>query len=126
MKYLRIYDLRNERVTIIPYSRNVRSAYCRRIYSLEMEKLRKKRRNRLILKWIKRKMINALIALFKISASLAAGLVFMNQISKWLRVVRGYDAIGSEIFAAGIISALVFLFLDWFFWRIGEYLWRKK
>ena len=28
--------------------------------------------------------------------------------------------------AAGIISALVFLFLDWFFWRIGEYLWRKK
>ena len=39
MKYLRLYDLRNERVTIIPYSRNVRSAYCRRIYSLEMEKL---------------------------------------------------------------------------------------
>lgn len=116
MKYLRLYDLKNEKVTVIPYTRYKRHSY------LELEKIRKRKRNRIIFRWIRDKIIVVGIALIKISISIASGLLFMTKISKWLLEVRGYEAIGSEIIAAGMISALVFILLDQFFNRKGWYL----
>ena len=47
---------------------------------------------------------------------------FYIAIAEKLREVRGYDAIGGEVFAVGLVAYGMFLFLQW----LGDWLWTRR
>lgn len=122
MKVFRLYDLKKQRVTVIPYPKNHRSVACRQLRAAENERMRKKKRNRIILRWMRRKLKETALSLLEIAISLSAGYFFLAIVSEKLREIRGYDAIGGEFFAAGIIVLAVFLIIEW----ARERLWTRR
>ena len=64
----------------------------------------------------------AAFAAAEITVALALGLIFHHFVSEKLREIRGYDAVGSEYFAAAFIAIFVFLILE----RVREWLWTRK
>lgn len=114
MKYLRLYDLRNETVTIIPYPTKPVDANS----DPQDIQSRKKRVRRRMIRRAKR----AAFVIAEVATLLASGLIFLHFVSEKLREIRGYDAIGSEYFAAGFIAFFVFLLFE----RVGEYLWTRR
>lgn len=71
MKYLRLYDLRNETVTVIPYSRTPLTV-ARTPRDLEAKKRKVGRR---IIRWVK----HAALAVAEFAVSLASGLIFFKS-----------------------------------------------
>lgn len=118
MKYLRLYDLRNETVTVIPYSRTPLTV-ARTPRDLEAKKRKVGRR---IIRWVK----HAALAVAEFAVSLVSGLIFLQIISEWLREIRGYDAVGSEYFAAAFISVFVFCIVDYILEVVRERLWTRR
>ena len=114
MKYLRLYDLRNETVTIIPYPTKPVDANS----DPQDIQSRKKRVRRRMIRRAKR----AAFVIAEVATSFASGLIFLYFVSEKLREIRGYDAIGSEYFAAGFIAFFVFLLFE----RVGECLWTRR
>lgn len=118
MKYLRLYDLRNETVTVIPYSRTPLTV-AGTPRDLEAKKRKVGRR---IIRWVK----HAALAVAEFAVSLASGLIFLQIISERLREIRGCDAIGSEYFAAAFISVFVFCIVDYILEVVRERLWTRR
>ena len=59
----------------------------------------------------------------KLTKAYPAGrIIFLHFVSEKLREIRGYDAIGSEYFAAGFIAFFVFLLFE----KVGEWLWTRR
>lgn len=113
MKYLRLYDLKNEKVTIIQYPKHPLSNP-----NKKGGRTKKRKMNRCVIRFVKQ----AAFAAAEITVSLALGLVFLHFVSEKLREIRGYDAVGSEYFAAAFIAIFVFLILE----RVREWLWTRK
>lgn len=114
MKYLRLYDLRDETVTVIPYSRNPMTADP----APHGVKTKKKKIGRHVIRWVKR----AAFTIAEVASSLASGLVILHFVSERLREIRGYDAVGSEYLAAAFIAMFVF----WIFERVRFWLWTRE
>lgn len=114
MKYLRLYDLRNETVTIIPYPTKPVDANS----DPQDIQSRKKRVRRRMIRRAKR----AAFVIVEAATSLASGLIFLHFVSEKLREIRGYDAIGSEYFAAGFIAMFVFFIFE----KAREWLWTRR
>lgn len=114
MKYLRLYDLRNETVTVIPYARKPIAA--------DTESQEKKTRKRQIGRSIIRQIKRMSFSIVEFAVSLASGFAFLYFVSERLREIRGYDAVGSEYFAAAFIAFFVF----WIFEKVRFWLWTRK
>ena len=114
MKYLRLYDLRNETVTIIPYSRNPMTADP----APQVVRAKKRKISRRIIRWAK----HVAFTIAEVTVSLASGLIFLLFISEKLREIRGYDAVGSEYFAAAFIAMFVFFIFE----EVREWLWTRR
>lgn len=114
MKYLRLYDLRNETVTVIPYSRNPMTADP----APQGVKTKKRKVSRYIIRWVKR----VAFTVAEVTVSLASGLVFLHFVSEKLREIRGYDAVGSEYFAAAFVAMFVFFIFE----EVREWLWTRR
>lgn len=114
MKYLRLYDLRNETVTIIPYPTKPVDANS----DPQDIQSRKKRVRRRMIRWAK----HMAFTVAEVTASLASGLAFLHFVSEKLREIRGYDAVGSEYFAAAFIAMFVFFIFE----KAREWLWTRR
>lgn len=114
MKYLRLYDLRNETVTVIPYSRNSMIA--------ESEPKNVNGKKRKISRYMIRRVKQAAFSAVEFAGTLASGIVFLHFVSERLRELRGYDAVGSEYFAAAFVA----LFVLWIFERVRFWLWTRE
>lgn len=114
MKYLRLYDLRNETVTVIPYSRTSMIA--------ESEPKNVKGKKRKISRYMIQRVKQAAFSAVEFAGTLASGLVFLHFVSERLREIRGYDAVGSEYFAAAFVA----LFVLWIFERVRFWLWTRE
>lgn len=116
MKYLRLYDLRNETVTVIPYSRSrtpVTPDSAPQVVRAKKRKISKR-----IIRWAK----HTAFTVAEVTVSLASGLVFLHFVSEKLREIRGYDAVGSEYFAAAFIAMFVFFIFE----EVREWLWTRR
>lgn len=114
MKYLRLYDLRNETVTVIPYSRNpVTPDPAPRVVRAKKRKI-----SRRIIRWAK----YAAFTVAEVTVSLASGLVLLHFVSEKLREIRGYDAVGSEYFAAAFVAMFAFFIFE----EVREWLWTRR
>lgn len=114
MKYLRLYDLRNETVTVIPYSRNPVTPDP----APQVVRAKKRKMSRRIIRRAK----HAAFTVAEVTVSLASGLVFLHFVSEKLREIRGYDAVGSEYFAAAFIAMFVFFIFE----EVREWLWTRR
>lgn len=114
MKVLRLYDLINDRETVIVYDRHPRSATLRQADAEKMKKDRRKRKKQILVRKIK----EAALSVAEVIASIAASLTFLNIISEKLIEIRGYEAIGGEVIAAGFIAFFVFEFFEWVRYQI--------
>ncbi|WP_443639297.1 hypothetical protein [Blautia sp.] len=117
MKPFVLYDLINntEQVILRPervalYNPPVRKKYSR------------KRAMKRFLRVVKEKLKWAAIMLAQLAISFASGILFYIAIAEKLREVRGYDAIGGEVFAAGLVAYGMFLLLQW----LGDWLWTRR
>lgn len=86
------------------------------------KKCSRKRVMKRFLRVVKEKLKWAAIMLTQLAISFASGFLFYIAIAEKLREVRGYDAIGGEVFAAGFVAYGVFLFLQW----LGDWLWTRR
>lgn len=86
------------------------------------KKCSRKRAMKRFLRVVKVKLKWAMIMLAQFAISFASGILFYIAIAEKLREVRGYDAIGSEIFVAGFVTYGAFLFLQW----LGDWLWTRR
>ena len=114
MKYLRLYDLRNETVTVIPYSRNPATPDS----APQVVRAKKRKISKRIIRWAK----HMAFTVAEVTASLASGLPFLHFVSEKLREIRGYDAVGSEYFAAAFIAMFVFFIFE----KAREWLWTRR
>ena len=114
MKYLRLYDLRNETVTVIPYSRNPATPDS----APQVVRAKKRKISNRKIRWAK----HMAFTVAEVTASLASGLAFLHLVSEKLREIRGYDAVGSEYFAAAFIAMFVFFIFE----KAREWLWTRR
>lgn len=112
MKVLRLYDLINDRETIIIYDRHPRSSALMR---MDGEKIENERRKRQI---FVRKIKEAALSVVEVAVSIASGLIFLHIITEKLLEIRGYEALGGEVIAAGIIAFFVFEIFEWVRYQI--------
>ena len=100
MKVLRLYDLINDKETIIICYRYPRTAVLRQMDAEKIENERRKRKRQIFVRKIKEAAISAI----EIAVSIVAGLAFWHIISEKLLEIRGYEALGGEVIAAGFIT----------------------
>ncbi len=86
------------------------------------KKCSRKRVMKRFLRVVKEKLKWAAIMLAQLAISFASGILFYIAIAEKLREVRGYDAIGGEVFAAGLVAYGMFLFLQW----LGDWVWTRR
>ena len=84
--------------------------------------IHEKRAMKRFLRVVKEKLKWAAIMLAQLAISFASGILFYIAIAEKLREVRGYDAIGGEVFAAGLVAYGMFLFLQW----LGDWVWTRR
>lgn len=117
MKPFILYDLINKTEQVILRPERVA------IYNPSVrKKCSRKRAMKRFLRVVKEKLKWAEIMLMQLAISFASGILFYIVIAEKFREVRGYDAIGSEIFAAGFVAYGMFLFLQW----LGDWLWTRR
>lgn len=104
MKVLRLYDLINDKETIIICYRYPRTAVLRQMDAEKIENERRKRKRQIFVRKIKEAAISAI----EIAVSIVAGLAFLHIISEKLLEIRGYEALGGEVIAAGFITFFTF------------------
>lgn len=112
MKYLRLYDLKNGEVTVIPYKERI----------AEEQRAESRSRMKEITEYVASIAKDALILLAELLVSISAGFIFLHFVSEKLRVIRGYDAVGSEFFMAALVAFLVF----WLIEKVGGWLWTRR
>ena len=110
MKVLRLYDLINDKETIIICYRYPRTAVLRQMDAEKIENERRKRKRQIFVRKI------------KIAVSIVAGLAFLHIISEKLLEIRGYEALGGEVIAAGFITFFTFYVFEW----IGDRIWTRR
>lgn len=117
MKPFVLYDLINntEQVILRPERGALYNPPVRKKYS-------RKRAMKRFLRVVKEKLKWAAIMLAQLAISFASGILFYIAIAEKLREVRGYDAIGGEVFAAGLVAYGMFLLLQW----LGDWLWTRR
>ena len=108
MKPFVLYDLINNTEQVILRPERVA------LYNPQvLKKYSRKRAMKRFLRVVKEKLKWAAIMLAQLAISYASGILFYIAIAEKLREVRGYDAIGGEVFAAGLVAYGMFLFLQW-------------
>ena len=118
MKVLRLYDLINDKETIIICYRYPRTAVLRQMDAEKIENERRKRKRQIFVRKIKEAAISAI----EIAVSIVAGLAFLHIISEKLLEIRGYEALGGEVIAAGFITYFTFYVFEW----IGDRIWTGR
>lgn len=117
-KVLRLYDLINDKETIIICYRYPRTAVLRQMDAEKIENERRKRKRQIFVRKIKEAAISAI----EIAVSIVAGLAFWHIIYEKLLEIRGYEALGGEVIAAGFITFFTFYVFEW----IGDRIWTRR
>ena len=118
MKVLRLYDLINDKETIIICYRYPRSAVLKQMDAEKMKNERRRTKKQILIRKIK----EVEFFIFEIVTSMATGLIFLQIISEKLLEIRGYKALGGEVIAAGFITFFTFYVFEW----MGDRIWTRR